>query len=1377
MKPQNFNVQRTILAMLPPVVACIVQWSFWSAFQPFVWFLFYPAVFLSAWIGGLIPGLFSTFISTGIVWWLFMPPQFSFSLPTPMALVSIGTFCIMGGLFSFTLGRMKELIKRSDEANDTLRASEERYRLLVDGVKDVANIMLDVSGHVITWNQGAERLKGYTAEEIIGRHYSIFYPSDAVASGKPMAELVQVREQGRVEDEGWRVRKDGSQFWAYVVITPLYNDKGEIQGFSKITRDISERKAAQDQLRVSEENLSVTLDSIGDGVMATDAAGRVTRLNAVAERLTGWSQTEAAGRPVDEIFRIINQETRLPATIPVIATLAHGTIQGLANHNVLIARDGSECAIADSCAPIRNRDGQVIGAVLVFRDVTKEYAAQAALRDSAAQIETILNTVVDAIISIDDHGIVETINPAGERIFGYPAAEVIGQNISMLMPEPYRGAHDGYLARYRASGEARIIGFGREVVGRRQDGSTFPVELAVNEIRVDHKRKFVGIVRDITERKTGERAARYLRDAVQAIPDGFAIYDPDDRLVLCNQHYLDLYRLGEVQGKSFVDILRFCLARGDFPAAVGREEHWLMERLRMHQHPGLPFDQALPDGRWLRILETRMSDGSIAGLRSDITALKQAQEAAEVANRAKTDFLANMSHEIRSPLNAILGLAYLLERARLDQDARAMVRKIRASGRMLLSLISDILDMSKIEAGQMTIEQAPFRLGDVMDNVAVALGLAVGEKDIELIIQPLPTGVASIVGDALRLEQVLINLSSNAAKFTQTGRIEVRTELLNRTDAPSMLRFCVQDTGIGIAPELQSEVFSAFAQADATTTRRFGGTGLGLTICRQLVSLMGGEIGVISSPGQGSEFWFTLPLQHAADAALSSPEMTHLEHLEVLIADDSDIALQALGAIAQGLGWQVSAVDSGAAVLAQVLDRKGGKLPSVVVLDWQMPGMDGLATARAIREGVPQEKCPIVIMVTAYSLSTLASQAGVELVDAILQKPVTASGLYNAVMEAQRRRAATVGVLPASLQMATDGLAGVRVLVVDDSDINRDVAQHILAGHGATVSLAVDGQDAIDWLLAHPSEVDLVLMDVQMPVLDGIEATRRLRRLPQFNDLPIVALTAGAFKSQQDAAIEAGMTHFVSKPFDVPSTIALIQRLRRPSTLANAMAPVSAVVTPASTPVSTPVVAPTADLAVMDVAQGMKIWSDVGVYRSYLRRFCDGYSHAADVMNMSLTNGDRPAAAALAHKLSGVAANLALPDTRRLAAEAERVLRSDGDPTLTLNRLSDALAAAVAEIERFAPPAPLANDVPSTNGSSVLSHEQQAGLKMLLIELLAALDTDNPTPAKNLLAELEKQLPQQALAGIWACVRGFDFRGAEASTFRLASEHGIPLKE
>lgn len=758
-------------------------------------------------------------------------------------------------------------------------------------------------------------------------------------------------------------------------------------------------------------------------------------------------------------------------------------------------------------------------------------------------------------------------------------------------------------------------------------------------------------------------------------------------------------------------------------------------------------------------------------VQSRTQALAASRDIAEAANRSKADFLANMSHEIRSPLNAILGLAYLLERANLDRDTLDMVHKIRNSGRLLLSIVNNILDVSKIEAGHLEIERAPFRLNDVIDSVAVSMGLATGDKDIELIIQPLPAGVVMVHGDALRLGQVLTNLTGNAIKFTPSGRVELHCDLLSHNDEKIVLRFCVQDTGIGIAPALQSEVFSAFTQADTSTTRRFGGTGLGLTISRQLVHLMGGEIGLISTLGQGSEFWFTVPLQQISGDDFSSPGMVRVE---ALIADDSDIALRAVTSIAKDLGWQVQALTSGEAVLERVLQcKEGSKLPHVVVLDWKMPGLDGLATARAIRDSVPAEECPIVIMCTAFSLAGLANEPGVDLVDAILHKPVTSSALYNAVLEAQSRGGVRASLPRALLQATKDGLVGVRVLVVDDSDINREVALRILSDQGAVVSIAEDGQQALEWLLAHPLDVDLVLMDVQMPVMDGIEATRKLRLMPQFNDLPIVALTAGAFKSQQEVAHAAGMSGFIGKPFDVPSMVAMIQRLRRPSAASNAVVFPAVLDVPAVHTEYTMF----ADAKVMDVPQGLQIWKDMPAYRLYLLRFVEGYRHTVDAMNASLAGDDVAGAAALAHKLSGVAGNLALPDTHRLAGEAERVLVGGYDPTEVLARLENSLALAVASIERFVAPESQDNELAESESprrdTKLIGQEP---LRTLLIELLATLHTDNPDLAFTLLDLLEKQVLLPELSRIRDCVQGFDFRGAEAATKDMANAHGISFK-
>ena len=661
----------------------------------------------------------------------------------------------------------------------------------------------------------------------------------------------------------------------------------------------------------------------------------------------------------------------------------------------------------------------------------------------------------------------------------------------------------------------------------------------------------------------------------------------------------------------------------------------------------------------------------------DISAQKQAEEAmllardaAEAANRSKAEFLANMSHEIRSPLNAILGMAWLLERGKLDREGLEMTRKIRAAGQSLLGIINDVLDVSKIEAGHMSIEQAPFHLAEVIEKIAASMGVAAHDKPIEVRIGPLPDGVDQVLGDALRLEQVLVNLTSNAIKFTAQGTVELSSALESRDGDAAVLRFSVRDTGIGIAPEVQESIFSAFAQADTSTTRRFGGTGLGLTICRQLVSLMGGSLHLQSRQGQGSEFSFTVPLQLLPAATLSSPDM---QALHALLADANADAREAVAAVAQGLGWRVHAVSDGRAALDYALACAEDARPGVVLLAARMPELDGEATARALREYLPPQDCPVVILAAGGVPATRPARRDTDPADpadAILNEPVTASSLYNATMEARQQRARAAGLDATLVPLEERVLAGVRVLVVDDSEINRDVVKHILCDQGAVPSFACDGRQALDWLLAHPADVDIVLMDVQMPVMDGLQATRALRQLPQFQDLPVVALTAGAFQTQRTAALEAGVNHFISKPFDVPQTIALIARAHRRH--AQGLPALPPFVTEATMRVP-----PCGAAAVIDLQQGMAQWLDEAPYRQHLSRFGSNYRNTVGAMRALLAADARDDAAALAHKLAGEAGSLALPATLQAAQQAEQLLHAGDDASAALDTLEQALARAI----------------------------------------------------------------------------------------------------
>ena len=737
--------------------------------------------------------------------------------------------------------------------------------------------------------------------------------------------------------------------------------------------------------------------------------------------------------------------------------------------------------------------------------------------------------------------------------------------------------------------------------------------------------------------------------------------------------------------------------------------------------------------------------------------LEIAKVAAESATMAKSEFVANMSHEIRTPMNAVLGLTYLLEKLDLPDEAADLVGKIRNAGRLLLGIINDILDFSKIESGKLDIEQAPFRLSDVLTNIATVMASGANDKNIELIITPPPGGIEHLQGDSLRLEQVLINLAGNAVKFTNEGHVNILVTVDEADPERVTLRFAVLDTGIGIAADRQKDLFRPFTQVDTSTTRRFGGTGLGLAISRRLVALMGGEIGLVSAPGRGSEFWFTLPFERQASTILSSPE---LADLEVLIVDDNNSVQEALRITATHLGWKTTCVGSGHAAVNHVLARPAGLgRNDVILLDWQMPDMDGLETAGAIRKSLNGKRESIILLVTAYSRKDLLSQPEIALVDSVLSKPVTASTLYDAVAHVLHARQNTAKPKKGPTAMAR--LAGVRMLIVDDSDINREVAQRIFAGEGAQVSLASDGTQALEWLNAHSGQVDIVLMDVQMPVMDGYEATRNIRKQPEFAGLPVVALTAGAFKAQQTAAFEAGMTDYIAKPFDVEIAIALIQRLTsRAGGIAGAVPPVQTEVPDAASRRN--------DLPGLGVGRGLAVWKDVARYQTFLRKFANEYGDSARI----LAQVDVETAAALAHKLKGAAGSLRLEEVAAAAGAVDLALRAGVDAVTKCAALQVALDTALASIARYAP-ATMPDAAPV--GETLLIDGEN--VSSLLSRLLRGYGSDDPAMVEPLIDELASTLTPTCLVHLRNAIDNFDFRRGEAATRTLAAHLGIFLKE
>ena len=1104
---------------------------------------------------------------------------------------------------------------------------------------------------------------------------------------------------------------------------------------------------------------------------------------ALGEGLVGQASLEK--RPL-EVAADSGNEVRISAGIATVAperlhffpVVDHGDVEAVLELAPISPLSPAQRSLLAALLPSVALNAEILVANIETKKLLAKTQSQASIVAAAEErSRLILGSVSEGISGVGLDGHLSFINPAGANMLGYELEELAGKAVHALVHHSYSDGSKMPLEQcsmYMTSrdGQTRMV---TDEVFWRKDGTSFPIEYTATPIRQNGE--VVGCVvafRDITERLAAEKRLQFTQYAVDNAADVvFWINPSDGHLEYANESASRTLCLPREE------LLRMNISDID-PSFDSGKLASLMDELRQKRVVTWESLHRTTSGQDINVettvylAEYQDRQMMVANVK-DITErkwaeaeIRRAKDVAEAATRTKSDFLANMSHEIRTPMNAIIGLTYLALKTELTRKQQDYLTKIKSAAQALLGIINDILDFSKIEAGKLDIEKIDFRLDNVLDNLSSIVSQKAHEKNLEFLISAQHDLPPNLLGDPLRLGQVLINLVNNAVKFTEHGEVLVSIALAELESDQVKLKFSVRDSGIGMTPEQSANLFQAFTQADTSTTRKYGGTGLGLSISKRLVEMMGGTIWAESEPGVGSTFHFTATFGIGLGVEHPKRFIPDLAGIRALVVDDNAQAREILTENLRIFALRAESVASGEDAIRELVSADARDPYRLVLMDWHMPGMDGLQTSQIVKRGDRLQHIPKIAMVTAFGREDVRSQAQEVGIENFLLKPITPSMLYDTLMdlfgvpsEENNQMRSMKEAIP------SHDAKGIRILLVEDNEMNQQVATEILESAGANVTIANHGGEAVKILTQgdQPPPFDVVFMDLQMPEMDGLTATKLLRADSRFNALPIIAMTAHALVEERERCLAAGMNDHVTKPIDPDVLFATLARWAKPRHDYAAEPPL-----PRST-THDEIIIPQIDG--IDVVAGLsRVVGNRKLYRSLLTQFSEKQADAGAQISAALQSGDTVLAERIAHTVKGVAGNIGITNVQFGAEAIEKAIHQHDSAVSTLLVEFDSLlhTQAQAIMEALAK----TESVPSPSHANVnLDPEAAAAALNNLKRLLEASDGDAEDAFLVLQKVLAGQVPESLIGALGDAIHDFEFEAALAKLDELSREPAV----